>query len=115
MTECRHRRLAGLGAADVDHQEAQRASERRVRAITGTEHVEACVHADPCADRTVHDHQWRRDVGRSRHAVQIEVRITRAFDRREQDGHIFRRQPAITAFAAAFSMVTRCRTPTSQT
>src|SRR2546422_4955986 len=76
------------GAADVDHEQPERAPDRGVRPVAGTEDAEGAVEADPGTDRAVHDDQRRGEVRRGGHAVQVERRVTRALGGGDHDGEI---------------------------
>ena len=76
---------AGPAAADVAHHELERATDRRVGAVALPHRVDAGVHADAPADRTVdHDHRAHRHRGREQ-AVHVEgVGARRLRPRRER-------------------------------
>ena len=62
--------LSWTGASDVAQHQPQGASERRVGSIALSERIQAPVHADLFADRTVDDHHRRQTGGRGDRAVQ---------------------------------------------
>ena len=82
--------LAGTPAADVAHDQVERASDGGVGAVTLPEHVEPRVHPDAAGDGPVDDDERRGEAGAAQDAVQGEVGIERRLQRREQDGHVLR-------------------------
>jgi len=81
---------AGPAAADIVHQQAQRAADRGIGLPAGTEHAEAAIDADLARHRSVDD-QHRRDVlVRGLHAAHVEVGIEHALDRGQHHRQIFR-------------------------
>src|SRR5258708_1258012 len=56
--------FAWTAAADVAHDQLDRAPDRRVGAIPLAEHVDTHVHADFVANRSVDDQDRRRAIGR---------------------------------------------------
>ena len=72
MAERRHRDLARPSAPDVDHQEPQRAADRRVRAVAGAEDSEPAVEADAPPNRSVDDDERRREMCRRRDPMEVE-------------------------------------------
>src|SRR5262249_122236 len=85
MTERRHRRLARARATDVDHEQAQGSTNRRIGAISRPEDAEAAVEADACAHRPVYEDEGCRKMCRRGHAVEIERRFARALGGGEHD------------------------------
>jgi hypothetical protein len=86
VAEGGHRDLARAGATDVDHEQAERAPDGRVRAVARTEDPKAGVEPDAGADRAVDDDQRCREVRRGRHPVQVEGRIARRLGGGDQHG-----------------------------
>ncbi len=89
MSVGRHVSDARFVAADVDHDEAQRAAHGGVRPPPVTEHVLPAVHIELLAYRTVDDQEVGAGMGRGLAAVEVVLRLHHGLDRRDQDRQIF--------------------------
>jgi hypothetical protein len=88
MAERGHRGLAWACAAYVDHQQAKGPSDRRVGTVAWSENAESAVEADMFADRAVDEDERRREVGRGRHPVKVELRVAGALGGGHDHGQI---------------------------
>src|SRR2546427_7025871 len=88
MSERRHGDLSRPRAADVDHQETERPSDGRVRAIAGTEDAEGAVETDARSDRSVNDDEGRGEVSRGRDPMEIGGGVAGAFGGGDHDRQV---------------------------
>src|SRR5262249_57094798 len=90
IAERGHTQLAGTRSADVGQDQLKRASEGRVRARDIAEDVAAAGEPEITTDRAVDDYQWRGEVRRRLHAMNIESLVAGRADQWYQHSHHFR-------------------------
>ena len=81
---------AGQAAADIAHDELQRAADRGVGAVALAQRIDAAVHADRLGGRAVDDHQRAGEMRGAEQAVQHEQRIERRLEHAQHHRHVFR-------------------------
>ncbi len=90
MAKRRHRDLARLRAAEVDHDQAERAADGGVGAKAGAEHARRAVDAEAPAHGAIDDDEGRGGVGGAGLAVEVEGGIAGGLDHGQHHGEIIR-------------------------
>ena len=80
--------VAGQRAADVLHDEPQRAPQRGIRHRALPQTIHAAVHTQLRGYRAVHQQPYRHRVGGGLYALQVELRLAHCLRRRDQQRQI---------------------------